>query len=168
MHKAPNYDHICYLAPRQCVQGSVVRCSESHHICTRLLLKAGCAPYLAGCRWDKNCTKWVENLIFDVILMAFWSVFRPETWRTWFFHQKTLSGGQERQLLRKMCYLTKTHPLCFIFPALQGPGPGPYGPIWGSLEGFPAPFLTKSGDLLFRLINLINSIILISLFNYDH
>ena len=45
----------------------------------RLLLKAGCAPCLAGCRWYGICTKWVENLLFEVNLMAFSSVFRPET-----------------------------------------------------------------------------------------
>ena len=38
----------------------------------RLLLKA-------GCRWDEICTKWVENLVFEVILVAFSSVSRPET-----------------------------------------------------------------------------------------
>ena len=45
----------------------------------RLLLKAGCAPCLAGCRWYGICTKWVENLLFEVILMVFSSIFRPET-----------------------------------------------------------------------------------------
>ena len=73
----------------------------------RLLLKAGCAPCLAGCRWDEICTKWVENLLFEVILMAFSSVSRPETWRTQFLHQKTLSGGQKRRFLNKLCYLKK-------------------------------------------------------------
>ena len=37
----------------------------------RLVLKAGCAPCLAGCRWNGICTKWLENLLFEVILMAF-------------------------------------------------------------------------------------------------
>ena len=61
----------------------------------RLLLKA-------GCRWDENCTKWVENLLFEVILMAFSSVCRPETWRTRLFHPKTLSGDQEWWFFRKL------------------------------------------------------------------
>ena len=95
---------------------------------TRLLLKAGCAPCLAGCRWYGICTKWVENLLFEVILMAFSSVSRPETWRTLFFPSETLSGGQKRWFLRKMCYLKKGE-FFWTFPALQGPGPGPYGPI---------------------------------------
>ena len=38
------------------------------HMPCRLLLKAGCAPCLAGCRWYGICTKWVENLLFEVIL----------------------------------------------------------------------------------------------------
>ena len=38
----------------------------------RLLLKA-------GCRWDENCTIGVENLVFEVILVAFSSIFRQET-----------------------------------------------------------------------------------------
>ena len=32
------------------------------------LFQAGCAPCLAGCRWYGICTKWVENLLFEVIL----------------------------------------------------------------------------------------------------
>ena len=71
----------------------------------RLLLKAGCAPCLAGCKWYGICTKWVENLLFEVILVAFSSVSRPETWRTLFFDQKKLSGDQKRRFLRKMSYL---------------------------------------------------------------
>ena len=59
----------------------------------RMLLKAGCAPCLAGCKWYGICTTWVGNLLFEVILMVISSVFGPETWRTWFVHQKTLSGG---------------------------------------------------------------------------
>ena len=34
----------------------------------RLLLKAVFAPCLAGCKWYGICTKWVENLLFEVIL----------------------------------------------------------------------------------------------------
>ena len=102
----------------------------------KLLLKAGCAPCLAGCRWYGICTKWVENLLFEVISMAFSSVFRPETWRTLFFHQKTQSGGQKRRFLRKMCYLRKGMVLFELFPLIKGGAghiwahKGPYGPIW--------------------------------------
>ena len=49
-----------------------------------------------------------------------------QTWRTRFFHQKTLSGGLKRRFLRKMCCLI----FFWAFPTLQGPGPGSYGPIW--------------------------------------
>jgi len=71
--------------------------SSYYSDCYLRLLKAGCAPCLAGCRWYGICTKWFENLLFEEILMAFSSVLRPETWRTLLFHQKMLSGDQEQR-----------------------------------------------------------------------
>ena len=50
--------------------------SEEHiPIVPRLLLQA-------GCRWYGICTFWVENLLSEVILESFSSIFRPEIWRT--------------------------------------------------------------------------------------
>ena len=44
-------------------------------------------------------------------------------------HIKTVVWKYETILLEKLCYETK---VCFFwtFPALQGPRPGPYEPIW--------------------------------------
>ena len=46
----------------------------------RLLLKAGCAPCLAECRWYGIYTKWVQNLLFEVILVRSQTYFgqKPE------------------------------------------------------------------------------------------
>ena len=54
--------------------GMPIVMSEGDCDCTldRLLLKA-------VCRWDENCTIGVENLVFEAILVAFSSIFRPET-----------------------------------------------------------------------------------------
>ena len=94
----------------------------------RLSLKAGCAPCLAGCRWYGICTKWVENLLFEVILMAFSSVSRPETWRTLFFHQKTLSGGQKRYHFSENM-LQKRKKECVLLNSFRS-SRARAGPIW--------------------------------------
>ena len=85
------------------------RTSEKHPY--RLLLKAGCRLY-------GICTKWVENLLFEVILSAFSSVFRPEIWRIWFFHRNMLSEGEKRRCLRKICYWQKNVSPWYLIPTL--------------------------------------------------
>ena len=112
--------HICWL-------NTII---ASNDLQFRLLLKAGCAPCLAGCRWYGICTKWVENLLFEVILMALSSVFRPETWRTRFFHQKHCLEVKNDVFLEKYVTFWKGMFFSEPFPLFKGPGRAHMGPLW--------------------------------------
>ena len=69
-------------------------------------LRQSAHPSLARRKWYGICTKCIENFVFEMILVAFSSVSRPEAWGTRFFHQTTWSGGQ-KTILRKMNYFKK-------------------------------------------------------------
>ena len=72
----------------------------SKYIRGRLQLKA-------GCKWYRICTKWVENLLFEVILKRSEAYLGQKPEEYCFLIKKILSRGQRRRFCRKIGYFKR-------------------------------------------------------------